>query len=96
MSKWNYFNEVTVNETSFPDDPQVNFHFNSQGFSFLNRGAQIVQYSFDGTTVHGDLNPGDNSKERIFDIRVECKVWFKVASGSSAVRVEAWGGYGYS
>jgi hypothetical protein len=96
MSKWSYFNAVSVDVVDFPETPQVNFGFNSQGFSLLNRGAAVVQYSFDGTTVHGDLDPSDDSIGRIFDIRTECKIWLKSASGTNIVRVEAWGGYGNS
>lgn len=96
MSKWNYFKVVTVSEAAFPETPQVNFHFLSQGFAFLNRGANVVQYSFDGTTIHGDLNPGDGSISMSFDNRNECKVWFRQVGGSSDVRVEAWGGWGRS
>ena len=96
MSKWNYFNELSVDGYSFPETPQVNFHFNSQGFSFLNRGSYTIQYSFDGSTLHGDLKTGDDSIGRVFDSRSECKVWFRAVDGYGTVRVEAWGGYGYS
>jgi len=96
MSKWNYFNEVTVDGYDFPTQPQANFHFNSQGFSLLNRGSYTIEYSFDGTTLHGDLDPTDESKGLTFDFRVENKVWFRAVGGYSIVRVEAWGGYGNS
>lgn len=91
MSKWNFFEAVTVDVAVFPDTPQVNFEFLSQGFSFLNRGANVIEYSFDGSTVHGDLDPGDASAGLTFDSRVESKVWFRYVGGSSVVRVEAWG-----
>jgi len=90
MSKWNYFDEVTVDVAVFPSAPQVNFEFLSQGFSFLNTGANIVEYSFDGDIVHGNLNPSDASAGLVFDNRVESKVWFRYVGGASTVRVEAW------
>lgn len=98
MSKWNYFIVTDVDGYAFPTTPQVNFGFNAQAFSFLNRGTGIMHYSFNGIDVHGDLNPADVSKGLTFDSRVECKVWFKMAEDetASAVRVEAWGGYGKS
>ena len=92
MSEWNYFEVITVDSASFPDTPQVNFDFLSQGFALLNRGANVVEYSFDGSTVHGDLNPSDTSKDMIFDYRTESKIWFRYSGGSSTVRVEAWRG----
>jgi hypothetical protein len=96
MSKWNYFSVETVDGYSFPEVPQVNFNFLSQGFSFLNRGSNVIQYSFDGTTLHGDLNPSDSSASITFDHRIESKVWFRGGDGYGDVRVEAWGGWGRS
>lgn len=93
-SRYNYFEVVTVDVAAFPTDPQSDFGFFAQGFSFVNRGAAVIEYSFDGTNVHGDLNNTDESVERLFVSRMECKVWFRVSAGSHDVRVEAWGGWG--
>lgn len=94
MSKYNYFLVVTVDGYSFPDDPQVNFGFVSQGLTLLNRGHKTILYSFDGTYVHGDLNPNDASKGLTFDSRFEDKLWFCGYDGYGTVRVEAWQGSG--
>lgn len=94
MSRWNYFDVITVSETSFPTDPQVSFGFISNGFNLLNRGSVVVEYSFNGTDVDGDLNNSDSSVFLSFINRNECKIWFRVASGSADVRVEAWGNFG--
>lgn len=93
MSKFNYFNEISVDGYDFPTTPQVNFGFISQGIALLNRGSHTIQYSFgDGNgTVHGDLNPGDSSKGIIFDERFESKIFFRAVDGYGTVRVEAWG-----
>jgi len=96
MSKYNYFDVVTVDGYDFPTVPQVNFGFNSEGFSFLNRGSHTVEYSFNGVDVHGDLVPTDETKGLVFDVRNECKVWFKCVTGSTTVRIEAWGFWGKS
>jgi hypothetical protein len=96
MSKWNYFNTLSVDGYSFPTDPQINFRFLSQGFSFLNRGSFIMQYSFDGSTVHGDMDSTDASANLSFDNRVESKIWFRAVDGYGTVRVEGWGGWGHS
>ena len=90
MSRWNFFEVVSVDGYDFPDTAQVSFGFNSQAFSLLNRGSYVVEYSFDGETVHGDLDPSDASKGLAFDARVECRIWFRSVLGYSTVRVEAW------
>lgn len=90
MSKFNYFGVIAADGYAFPATPQAVFGFNSYGFSFLNRSAHIIQYSFDGSTIHGDLNPTDGSKGMSFDSRCECTVWFRGLDGYGNVRVEAW------
>jgi hypothetical protein len=90
MSKNSYFKVVTVDGYAFPTDPQAVFDFNSQGFAFLNRGPYTVEYSFDGSTLHGDLKASDVSKDRVFNSRCECKTWFRAKDGYGDVRVEAW------
>lgn len=90
MSKWNYFQVVSVDGYAFPSTPQVNFDFLSQGFSFLNKSTKVIEYSFDGSTIHGTLDPSDNSVFLSFDSRTECKVWFRGDDGYGSVRVEAW------
>ena len=90
MSKYNYFSVITVDGYSFPTNSQVNFDFVAQGISFLNRGTHTIQYSFDGTTLHGDLNPSDASKGLVFDSRYENRVWFRGLDGYGDVRVESW------
>ncbi len=94
MSKWNYFEVISADGYSFPSDPQVNFNFISQGFTFLNRSSSIIEYSFDGSSLHGDLNPDDASIGLEFDERWESKVWFRGSDGYGTVRVEAWGKFG--
>ena len=90
MSKYNYFSVITVDGYEFPIKPQVVFPFNSQGFTLLNRGSHIIFYSFDGTTIHGDLNPADASRNLSFDTRNECKIWFAGLDGYGTCRVESW------
>ena len=91
MSNFNYFENLLVDGYAFPENPQINFRFNSQGIALLNKNnVYTIQYSFNGTTVHGDLDPADESKGIIFDNRVESKMWFRAVDGYATVRVEAW------
>jgi hypothetical protein len=91
MSRYNFFEVVTVDGYDFPTDPQVTFGFHSTGITFLNRGSYTIEYSFDGETLHGDLNTGDASNGLTFDNRTESNVWFRAIDGYGDVRVESWG-----
>lgn len=94
MSKYNYFSEITVDGYDFPTTPQVEFGFITQGISLLNRGNFIIEYSFDGTNVHGDLNSADASYNMMFNNRLESKMWLRAVDGYGELRVEAWGSWG--
>lgn len=91
MSKFNYFRVLSIDGYDFPTLPQVDFGFNSRSFVLLNRSDYKIEYSFDGTTLHGDLDPTDASAGMSFDDRVECKIFFRSVDGYGTVRVEAWG-----
>jgi len=94
MSRWDYFNEITVTETSFPSSAQVDFNFHTVGFNLINQGSEIIEYSFDGTNVHGQLDASGDTVEADFISRIVNKIWFRVSSGISQVRVEGWGSSG--
>ncbi len=90
MSKFNYFRVILVDGYDFPTVPQADFGLNPQAFTFLNRGNHVIQYSFNGINVHGDLNSNDPSIGLAFDGRCESKVFFRALDGYGTVRVEAW------
>lgn len=83
-----YFNRVTVSGASFPGTPDVNIGFQCS-ISVINEGTGIVEYSFDGSTLHGDLVPGTGSQEIVFEQTSLNVMWFRLKSGSACtVRVE--------
>jgi len=89
----NYFEKFNVSSSSW--DILAHWSFNSTGMSLLvesNEPSDVVQYSFDGKNVHGDLTPGMPSQGIVFDNRIANKIWFRRASPGRAVlvRVEAW------
>lgn len=87
-----FFVETTVSDGYFAD-ALFYFGFNSFGIALLNQGASIIEYSFDGTNVAGNLNPADSSQGIIFDNRPRSKIYLRLATGQSTatqVRVEAW------
>lgn len=94
MSKFNFFERMVVNSTAF-EDMTVDFGFNSTGIMLLNESdtaGDVIYYSFDGLTVHGDLRPGTSSAGLAFDLRHESQIWLarETSGGDVVVRVEAW------
>jgi hypothetical protein len=96
---FNYYKKVTVSNTTFGIvdngySPDVIIPFTTQSVIFLNEDdADVVEYSFNGFDVHGELSPILPSRGLTFDNRVICKIWFRVKSGSAGpitVRVDAW------
>ena len=94
MSKFNFFDRIEVSTVDF-EDHLSNFGFISSGISLINTSilfGDVVEYSFDGSTLHGDLNPTLPSAALSFDNRYESKIWFRLQSSGTPViiRVEAW------
>lgn len=70
--------------------------FNIQGAASGTSG-KVVEYSFNGQTVHGTLDSNTNNgrSSLYFEDRVITLVWFRIQSGSTGpltVTVEAWSG----
>ena len=103
---WNFYKILSVDWVQFgaPDGytvedgygPDIVITFSTQGLSFINYGTNatdIVEYSFNGTTVHGDLVPFTPSASLVFDNRVASLIWFRLKPGATGpvdIRVEAW------
>jgi hypothetical protein len=90
ITNTNYYKKVTVSSTTFTAANDVAINFSSKVLSLQNEGAVTVEYSFDGVTVHGDMTSGKSSASLSFIDRPVHRIWFRVASGSAVVRVEAW------
>jgi hypothetical protein len=102
--KNNFFQRLAVNWSQFgaPDGytlvdgygPDIVIPFSTQSVSFLNEGTGTIEYSLDGTTVHGDLISGTATAGLTFDNRVMSCIWFRIKTGSTGpinLRIEAWG-----
>lgn len=90
----NFFDKLAVSSTSF-EDHRVGWNFTSVGIAVMiesNNILDVVQYSFDGETVHGDMTPTLPSEAIIFDNRMHNKIWFRRATPGDPVvtRIEAW------
>ena len=95
MSKFNFFDRILIATTDFADH-KVSWSFNSAGIMLLNESttpADVVQYSFNGVDVHGDLRPGTPAAGIAFDNRIESSIYFRLETAGSGVlvRAEAWG-----
>jgi hypothetical protein len=99
---FNFFKKIGVSSATFGGgsvdgyQPDIVITFSTLGIVFNTEGSSTntVEYSFNGSTVHGELVPGTNRATLIFQNRVESLIWFRVKSGSSGpitISVEAWG-----
>jgi len=111
---YNFFQKKVVSGTNFGstvlDGYEINdgyysdlfITFPAAGIIFHTEGTSattsIVEYSFNGHTLHGELVPGtatDSGRATItFLNRKVTAIWFRIKSGSSGpvtVSVEAWG-----
>jgi len=102
---FNYYKELAVSWAQFgaPDGytlvdgygPDQIITFSTQGIVFTNETpSSVVEYSFNGTTVHGVLDGTLTSTTRtvMFNNRVVSLIWFRLKSGGPAtVTTTAWG-----
>ena len=89
----NFFGKYRVFSTNF--EIIATWNFTSVGIALMvesNNPTDVIQYSFDGQTVHGDMTPLMPSEAIVFDNRFQSKVWFRRATPGDPVlvRVEAW------
>lgn len=87
-----FFQKFTVTGANFNSDG-YQFGFVSNGLILSNEGetGNIVEYSFDGIHVHGELDPSAATKCITCPNRQECVIFLRLKDGTSAiVRVEAW------
>jgi hypothetical protein len=87
---FNFFQNVTVTASisAFNTDADVIITFPTYTVTFMVASGASVQYSFNGNTIHGDLNGSGPNNILTFQNRVISKIWFR---GTGPVRVEAWG-----
>lgn len=94
---FNYFQKLVVTATSFGSNsvsgqqPNVFIWFPTYTLTFQLEGSGAVQYSFNGTVIHGDMTLGLASANLTFQNRQISLIWFQLVSGSPTIRIEAWG-----
>lgn len=105
----NYFQKLSVTWTSFgansvdgyqPDlvinlpEPTYTVIITNLTTPTTVGATSVVEYSFNGNTVHGELGNHINNLSLTFQNRVISTIWFRIQSGSSgpiSVSVQAWG-----
>lgn len=97
---FNFFAKLSVTATTFGGgstdgyQPDIVITFPTQGVLLFNEGTGVVEYSFNGTTVHGELDSTKASASLRFDNRIVDCAWFRIKSGSSGpiiISIHAWG-----
>jgi|LakMenEpi03Aug12_release.lakeMendotaPanAssembly.Ray.scaffolds.fasta_scaffold2700310_1 hypothetical protein len=91
---FNFFAKPSVTSNTFQNQADLIITFPTQTISFLLIGTGTVEYSFNGNTVHGDMDSTLSTRGLVFDNRLVSKIWFRLTSGGPVtIRVEAWGTY---
>jgi hypothetical protein len=79
------FQKFTILSSTFDVEPDVVFdiiEYNS--LLFINESNAIVEISFDGTNVHGELNSTLGIKSLLVNYSNINKIWFRLVAGVSA------------
>jgi len=96
---FNFFEKLDVNWSDFGansvdgQQPDMIVTFLTQGVMIVNEGSGAVEFSFNGNTVHGELDSTTPTTSLTFNNRAVSKIWFRVKSGSSGpitISVNAW------
>lgn len=94
---YNFFQQVTPGSSGagvFGTDADVVINMNAPTYTvtFYAPSSTVVEYSFNGYTVHGTLDGSGATAPNylIFENRVVSKIWFTYTTGSGTIRVEAW------
>lgn len=97
---FNYFRKIDIIASDFGSEsvsgeqPDAFITFPTTTVMLLNESATgIVEYSFNGTIVHGELDPLLPTRGMTFDNRTISLIWFRIKPGSSGpvtVRIDAW------
>jgi len=85
---FNRFLEASVSNAAFNTDADMNLFIRGPSLHFYikNGSGAVLEYSFNGVTLHGRLAA---SAERLYSFRRVSKIWFR-SPGSTTVEVEAW------
>ncbi len=79
------FQKFTILSSTFDVEPDVVFDIiEYDSLLFINESNAIVEISFDGTSVHGELNSTLGIKSLLVNYSNINKIWFRLVAGVSA------------
>ena len=91
---YNFYEQLNVSNVDFLDSNEDGYAFvyvtiRNPGINYYiqNAGANPVEVSYNGNTLHGHIPAGIT---RSYLNRGVVKMWFRAPSGSTVVRIEAW------
>lgn len=103
---YNYFKELTIAATVFGADTAPDGYSATDGYNcnaliwfkpeaiiLFNKSTAIVEYSFNGNTLHGELDGtvGSLTKMLTFYNRIQSKIWFRIKSGGpGTIQIHSW------
>ena len=96
---FNFFQKFTVSNSTFGGDtdgysPTCIISFTTSGVAYLLEDkTNIVEISYNGRTVHEELNPNFASSGIIYDNRIVSLIWLRLKAGSpgpAVVSIRAW------
>jgi hypothetical protein len=78
------FEKVPVSSIAFQPEPDLTLDLiDNQSILFVNQNGGSVEVSFDGSTVHAELNPNIGTGSLTIDKFTFNKIWFRLSSGVS-------------
>lgn len=78
------FEKVIVSSAIFQAEPDLNLDLiDNQSILFVNQNGGAVEVSFDGSTVHAELNLNIGTGSLTIDKFIFNKIWFRLSSGVS-------------
>jgi hypothetical protein len=86
---YNFFKKIIVSNSSFNFDADTHIPFPIEHLSFVNEGTGIIEVSFNGLTVHSELNPNSGTANVTIHNQGISKIWLRLKSGGiSTVRIQ--------
>jgi hypothetical protein len=88
---FNFYQKIAVTASgSFSTNCDIVIPFSTQQLNLSLESTGVIEYSFNGNNIHGQMDSTKNSANLQFPDRVVSKIWFRLVSGTGTVRVEAW------
>jgi len=86
----NFYKKVSVSSASFQTNADAVLIYPYTMYSIINEGPGVIEFSFNGNTLHGDMTVGTPSSAINVYESSSNKVWFRLKSGATTtVRIQS-------